>query len=194
MKGRNMKALLALFLMTGLAYADTDPVRQSPTYAASGAAFTPATPLTDVCNIAGSATRTVRVTRVELSSTQSTAGINNFHLVKRSTANVGGTPILLSKVPFDSGSQSASASTVRYATAPTIGTSTGNIKTMHLLAPAPASVTSPSYGIWDYVADGGGVPITLRGIAESIGVNFNGLALPTGLSINCTFTWTEDQN
>lgn len=182
---------LVLVLITGgLALGAIDNLPKFPTYSAS-TTFTPPSTPTDLCKVSGSATRTIRVTQVMLTSTQSTAGINNFFLVKRSTDDTGGGPMGMPAVAHHSGGPAASASTARYVTNPTLGTLVGIIKTFHVFAPAPASVAAGTVIVWDYDQDGGSYPILLRGTGEVLAVNFNGAALPTGLSVNCNFLWNE---
>ena len=183
-------SLLAL-LLTTQAYG-LEAFNKKATYSAAARAIAVGTAPTDVCKISGSSTKTVSVTRVEISSTQSTAGINNWVLLRRSSDNTAGTLHLMPAITHDSGQQAASGSTVGYSANPTTGTLVGTLKSFFLLSPAPASVTSPSYGVWDYKQDGANKPIVLRGTAEMIAVNFNGATLPTGLSLDCNIEWSEE--
>lgn len=188
--------VLFAFLLPTLAWAadpfqKVAPAHESTYSAGSTAVVPPATP-TDICTITGSANKTIKVTRVELSSTQTTVGINSWFLVKRSTADTGGTFAgTFTRVPHDSMQGAATATTLAYTANPTTGTLTGIIRVAHLLSPAPGGSTAPD-NVWNF--DGGdwfSKPIFLRGTGEVLAINFNGAALPTGLSVNCNFEWAE---
>lgn len=150
----------------------------------------PATP-TDMVTITGSATKTVRVLRVELSTTQTTAGINTFFLVKRSTANSAGTSASATVIPHDSTNAAGTATVLSYTVNPTLGNTIGNIRASKLLTPAPASVQFGIYQ-WDFDGRTGGQGIVLTGTSQVLALNFNAAALPAGLNVNCTITWTEE--
>ena len=152
----------------------------------------PATP-SDIVILNGSATKTVRITRIYLSSTQTTQGVNNWYLVKRSSANSGGTSTTITPIPLDSSLSAGTATFTRYtANATSLGTSVGNMDVVKLLSPAtaPGSSSATYYEphLWDFTNN----PVVLRGTAEGLAINFNGAALPAGLSVDATYTWTEE--
>lgn len=150
----------------------------------------PATP-TDMVIIYGSPTRTIRVTRVAISCTQTTAGINTFHLVKRSAVNTGGTAAAAPLVPHDSTNPAATAVVYYYtANAAALGATPGNIRSTKICTPAPASLFQPDF-VWDFDTLSK-QRIVLRGAAEGLALNFAGAALPTGLNVNCSISWTEE--
>lgn len=160
------------------------------TYSAVVNALTPPATPTDMVTITGSATKTIRIRRVELSTTQTTAGINTFFLVKRSTANSAGTSSSATAVPHDSNNAAATATVLSYTANPTLGTAVGNVRGTKLLTPAATSLAQAPYE-WDF--DGPlGQSIVLSGTSQVLALNFNGAALPAGLSVNCTITWTEE--
>ncbi len=185
-------ALLLMFFPTLAWPVDLVRLEKRATYSASSGAVTPPATPSDICKISGSASKTVYVQRLELTSTQTTAGYNVFFLAKRSTDNTGGTLTSLVRVPFDSNSGAAGASTVSYTGNPTTGAVVGNIKALHLFSPAPGSVAGTPGYMWDFDRDNSGQPIVLRGTGEVLAVNFAGAALPTGLSVTCNFTWSEE--
>lgn len=189
-------ALLA-FLIPAFSWADSSVSLTQPgyyaTYSAGAAAVSPPATPTDICEIAVSsvaanASRVIKVTHVDLSSTQSTAGLNVFYLVKRST-NDTGPQTALTSVPHDSTMGSSAATVFTYTANPTAGTSVGNVRTIHLLSAAPAG-TNFSPQQWVFDQDLTSQPVTLRQ-GQSLSINFGGAALPTGLSVNCNFEWTE---
>ena len=162
-----------------------------PTYMAATAAFTPPATPTDLFVISGSATKAIKILRVELTATQTTAGINTFFLAKRSTANTAGTAVATTKVPTDSAFASATATVQHYTANPTTGVLVGNIKSSRVLCPAPASVAQALF-VWDFEAGNTGVPPVLRGTGETLALNFAGAVLPAGLSLTIAITWTEE--
>ena len=177
-----------------LAHADNAPVQQfRHTYSAYDIPITPAASATDVCSIAGSSTALIRVTRVELSNAQTTAGMNEWFLTKRSSLNLAGTSVVMTSVPHDSISSPATA-LVNYWTANpgTLGTAVGMIRGTSVVSPAPASSTTIGTYVWDFDQNNSQEDILLRGVNQQLGVNFNGHAIPAGMSVGCGFTWTEE--
>ena len=169
-------------------YTPTPPaVVGAPIYRASTTVFTPGATPQDVCTLRGSATKTLLVSRVILSTQQTTAGRNVWHIVKRSTANTGGTSAAMTMVPLDSAAVAATATALTYTANPTAGTLVGRIEVRHVASPAPATATLGNVAsVVDFAA-----PVMLRGASQVLGWNFNGVVLPAGLSITCTFEWSE---
>ena len=168
------------------------PVKQ--TYMGTVIPFTPPATPTDMIVVTGSATRTIRILRIELSATQSTSANQNFYLIKRSTANTGGTTITVTPVAMDSTNSAVTATMVRYSANPTLGTAIGTLSIVPLYPNSSlagnAQVMSPLY-VWNFDVNAGQAPV-LRGINEQLAINFNGAALPVGLLIGCTITWTGE--
>ncbi len=162
----------------------------SATYAATTAYTTPYATPTDVVTIAGSATKTVKVVRITISSTQTTAGINQWFLVYRTTADTGGATTALTKVALDQNNAAATAAALLYTAAPTINSTVGTVRAPSILSPAPASLFQADYSLFD--DNFTGQPIVLRGTAQQLALNFAGVAVPTGLSLSVTIYWTEE--
>lgn len=187
-----MKSLIVVLALLLSLSASAGPKRV--TYTANRAGIIPPATPTDICKISGSATKTVYVTGVRLSSTQTTAGINTFFLIKRSADDTGGTRALMTIVPHDSQSAASGASVASFTANPTAGTLVGLLRAIHVLSPAPASVV-PSDGrsvIYSFNSDDRVQPVTLRGTGETLAISFNGAALPTGLSVACGMDWFEE--
>jgi hypothetical protein len=168
---------------------------ESSNKAAYKATITPVTPPatpTDIVNLCGSATKTVRIKKITLGATQTTQGINDWYLVKRSTANTGGTSTTITPVPLDSAFPASTTVLRRYTANPTLGTLVGNLSIENILSPvvAPGSSSATNYTphTWDFAND----PLVLHGTGECVAINLNGVALPAGLSVNTTFTFTEE--
>lgn len=160
----------------------------SGAFAAAAAAFTPGTNAQDVLTITGSATRTVQVQRITLSTTQNTAGTNAWFLVKRSSANTGGTSAPITAVPLNDVFPSATATVLRYTANPTAGTLIGGIASEFIASPAPASPLPNAQKVFDSFATG---PIVLSGTTDVLGVNFGAAAIPAGLSVLAAVSWSE---
>lgn len=149
---------------------------------------TVATP-TDVFTITGTATKTVRVTKIVMSGTQTTAGVISVRLIKRSTANTGGTSAAATAVAHDSNNAAATATVLSYTVNPTPGTAVGDVRSEKYLVPAPATVGGTAL-IWDF-GDQSGQHVVLRGIAQVLAINLNSVTL-TGGSLTFYVEWTEE--
>ena len=162
-------------------------------YRATVVPLTPAATPTDIITLCGSATKVVRGIRIVLNTTQTTQGINDWYLVKRSTANTGGTSTVVTPVPSDSAFAAATATYRRYTTNPTaLGTLVGNVSIVNVLSAVSAPASSSATAYIPYVFDFTNNSIVLRGVAECLALNFNGAALPAGLSVNSSIEWTEE--
>jgi hypothetical protein len=166
------------------------------TYAASVIGLSPATSATDIVILNGSATKIIRVMRVVVSALTSAAtGVTlDLVLAKRSTANTG-TSAAMTAVPFDSADAAATATCVSYTANPSpLGTLVGNVyvtKFQQSLGTATATdfpSNLPFMAQWG-VTDS--KPIVLRGVAEGLALNFNGVSFAAGASVDVTVEWTE---
>ncbi len=168
------------------------------TYSAS-ATFTPAATPNDLMTIFGSASRTVRVISLKFGATNTAAGSQQYFLHKKSALPTGGVHVLAAMVPLDSNNGGATATMVgHYTTDPTAGTSLGTINTVRVASPAPVPasfagiVQSATYEMLPVDPWGMAQPVTLRGIAEGLAVNFNDVALVAGQTHLYTVVWTEE--
>ena len=159
-------------------------------YISTNPLFTlPATP-TDVAILVGSATRTVKVFRIILNNSQTTLGFNTWQIIKRTSPNSGGTLVALNSVPYDSLDPSATAIASAYTVNPAaLGASSGVCLRANICSPANTSVTADGVYVFDFA----NYPIILRGINESMSINFGGAAKPSGLIVDVTFIFDESQ-
>jgi hypothetical protein len=160
------------------------------TYSAAISSLTPPATPTDMIVISGSATKTIRVTKVELSITQTVSGTNTFFVILRSSADSGGTSSTITNVSHDSSNAGATAVVKSYTANPTLGTVIGTVRATKIFTPIPGTLTTPY--IFDFTNDGIDQGIVLRGTAQQLALNFNGAALPSGLSITCNIDWSEE--
>lgn len=162
------------------------------TYSATSLALASAASCTDLWTLTGSATKTVKVTRVEISGEATTAVPAQIVLLKRSVANLTGTSSAPTIVPYDSADGVASATPLAYTANPgTLGTAVGDIRIGYVFLSAPATAT---VGPEKFIVDFGsrqGQEVVLRGIAEVFAINLNA-ATVTGGAFDITVEWTEE--
>lgn len=159
-------------------------------YRASTPVFTTAASATDIFNFKGSSTKTVYIRKIVWKQANLTAGstTHTVYLLKRSTANSGGTSSAITAVPLDSSFPSATASGVYYTANPTVGTSLGALAHAYRFYGA-----YPDVEIEAVLTDAtkGGSPIVLRGTSESVSVNYNGVTDGIGTSAVVDIEWSE---
>ena len=157
-------------------------------YCASTPVFTTAASATDIFNFKGSGTKTIYIRKIVWKQANSTSGgTHQVYLIKRSTANSGGTSSALTAVPLDSNFASATASGVYYTANPTTGSSVGTIS--HGIFLVGSILHHFNNVLFDSTK--GGAPIVLRGTSESISVNYNGVTDAIGTSAVVDIEWSE---
>jgi len=163
------------------------PARRTYSYATS---FVAGTAPTDVFQIAGAANRIIRITRVSVSSrTSSGSGIaTQFNLIKRSTANSGGTSVSGTPAPHDSADSSALATLRHYTANPTLGTAVARIRNDRVnLQPSDVSMKDVTWEFSGRQAQS----IVLRGSSELLCVNMDGTTV-VGNITDVDVEWTEE--
>lgn len=159
------------------------------TYSATGLGFLSAALATDIFTITGSGTKTIKILRLEMSATAAAGGSFNALLIKRSTADTGGTSTTLTSVPHDSTASAATATVRSYTANPTVGTSVGTIRTTKLFV-SGASTTASVDQEWLF-GTRPGQAVTLRGTGEVLAVNLNATTLTSG-NFDVDIEWTEE--
>lgn len=166
------------------------------TYHAGVAGFTPAASATDFMTLTGSATNVVRVKEVECTGISTANGNIAVRLVRRTTANTGGTLVAMPAYTSDTADAAASATAGYYtANAATLGTLVANsmfrIGLLSTVVAASATVeTTPMFG-WQFGQYQNDKEITLRGVAQVLALNANATSFPAGAAISCDIEWTE---
>ena len=158
-------------------------------YCGSTGVFTTAASATDIFNFKGSGTKTIYIRKIIWK--QANYGSTTQHqvyLIKRSTANSGGTSSAITAVPLDSTFSSATASGVYYTANPTTGASVGTL--IHVTIIAGGATLNQNYPTL-FDSTKGGSPIVLRGTSESISVNYNGVTDAIGTSACVDIEWSE---
>src|SRR5208282_4259879 len=170
---------------TGALYVNIEGRKQ--TYSCF-ATFTPVAG--DIAVLPGSASKTIRVTRVEVSmSTSGTAGVEAVTLVKRSAADTGGTSAAMTAVPHDSDYAAASAAPRNYTAAPALGTAVGTIRGIQFFDDSNAA-TGANTWLWDFGTRGGAACIVLRGVAQQLAINLGGVIATQTVTVS--YEWEED--
>jgi hypothetical protein len=168
-----------------------------PTYAAVSVALTPGAAPTDIACLTGSATRVVRLKQVRVSGTAGTAININTYLIKHIAADTGGTLATGTALPvpyaFDSNFPAATATTQAWTANPTINDANpGEVSAQTVFLPVTSTAGAPGPAIF-YWDDGGPAmsPPVLRGIAQQLCINLNGVTAPSTGLMTITFQWTE---
>jgi hypothetical protein len=163
-----------------------DEMRHRVTYRASSGSFSPAALATDIFTISGVASKTIMITKIIFSATQTAGSTFNVALIKRSTANTSGTATAMTAVPLDA-SDAAAGSTVQYYTAnPTLGTTIGSVETAPIFCSTTA--TQPEKYVFDFGLRS--KPIILNSASQALSINLGGVTM-TGGACFVTIEWTE---
>lgn len=141
---------------------------------------------TDNAVISGNATTDVLLTYIKVSCTETTAGVVNLEVIKRSAADTGGTSASFTVVPDNSSYAAASTAALSYTgTGPSVGSAVGDIDNYQLGCLAAATAGANDI----YILNRRQKPIVLHGTAEQVALNFGGAI--TGGNITVTFEWIE---
>lgn len=159
------------------------------TYSAA-TTITAAVAATDIFTISGSGTRSIRILAIYITATQTTAGAVSITILKRSTADTGGTSAAVTAVPHDSANSAATAAVLGYTANPTTGTLVGNLRIKKLFVPSTA--TAADGGSTEFMfGNRPGQAIVLRGATEQLAVNLGG-ATVAGNSFSIVVEWSEE--
>lgn len=160
------------------------------TYSAAITDLVAAALATDIFTITGSGTKTVRVTRIEFSGTETTGAVRDIQIIKRSTANSAGTSTTLTAGSFDSTNAAATATVRAYTVNPTLGATVALVRSVAYGIPA-ANLSGPTNPFaWDFGTRPAQI-VVLRGTGEVLAVNLNGVTA-TGSLLNLSVEWTEE--
>lgn len=169
------------------------------TYSSVALALPPAASATDIACIAGSASKTINVTKITITGTAGTLVTAPFTLVRRTSADTGGTAATttadwannISKL--DTANGAATATLIAYSANPTIGDSTPTyVRSAHLTVPVTSAGTSTAPIVWIFGDNlpGQTQPLTLRGAASQACINLNAVSISSGL-LHLSIEWTE---
>lgn len=161
------------------------------TYSAAITGLAVAAAATDFWTITGSASKTVRLKRIQFSGVATAAAAVSFQLIKRSTADTGGTSTAPTVTSFDSNNAAGTATVNAYTVTPTgIGTLVGIIKALRATMTTAAGAI-PQVPVIINFSDNDEQGLVLRGTAQQLALNLNG-ATVAGLTLDIDVTWTEE--
>lgn len=152
----------------------------------------PQTGAGDILCITGSASRLVKIKRISLTGTNSTAQTSTLTLIKRSAANTGGTSTAPAGVPLDTlqVATTPTATLAAYTAVPTPGTAVGTISARSAgFAAATASSVGAITWTWDVTSLYS--DLRLRGVAQSLCVDAPAAFTTAGPVLNFEIIWTE---
>lgn len=159
------------------------------TYSASFNGLVAASSPTDIWTISGSSSRTIRIARITVTATQSTSAQRDVLLIKRSSANTGGTSTTATIASHDSNNIAPTAVVRGYTANPSgLGTSAGVLRTRKVFIGAGTSNSDEfliEFGTRNDQA------LVLRGTTEFACINLNGVTSASN-SFNISVTWTEE--
>ena len=166
-------------------------VPTSPTYRAINGDVVPAATPTDVIVLVGSATKTIMITKFEITPTATANGSLDFYVYKRTTADTGGTSTATTITLNDSSNPAATAVAKLYSANPSaVGTgSLVGATRVTLAAKSPNGIAIQTWA--ESFGTGNQQPIVLRGVNESLCINLGGQTMPTGIDIYFTLEWVE---
>jgi hypothetical protein len=149
----------------------------------------PATP-TDIFTITGIAGTVVRVIRITITGTRTAAAVSDMQVVKRSTANAGGTFAAVTAVPTDSLFPAAGATVLSYTANPAaLGTLVGAVASskMHIGSAGSGPVSPLVFEFGKKM----GVSGILRSASEVLAVNMNAVSV-AGNNFDIFVEWCEE--
>ncbi len=169
------------------------------TYSAAFIGLVPPASATDTICLAGSATKTVKLTGVRLSGSAATLITVPITLIRRASVATGGTAALTTANPAnnisprDTNNATATAVPISYTAVPTITDSSPTyLDSASLTIPVTSAGTVSEPLVFDYSPVQTLLqPVTLRGVAQQVCLNFNTVSISSGL-LNGSLTWTEE--
>jgi len=162
----------------------------TPTYTAAVSNLSAAGAATDIFTITGSASKIIRIRELRMMGRRTSAGDFAFEIIKRSTANAGGTFATVAGVVHDSTDPDATAVVRAYSANPsTLGTSIGVVRTGRVYFSGSGSASVPNEV--GYTFGGMDRALTLRGTSQVLAMNFIGQTI-AGTAVQVYVKWTEE--
>jgi hypothetical protein len=131
----------------GNLYVNTDG--RGATYSASILNLSTVSGATDIFTITGSNTKVIRVRKLVFQGSSNANNVANISVIKRSTANTGGTSSVQTAVPLDSLDAAATAVVTAYTANPTVGAAVGVITNRKVFLNGSNSNSAEAF-IWEY--------------------------------------------
>lgn len=165
------------------------------TYGATSVGLVPASTATDVFCLTGSASKVIRVQRLRLSGSAGTLVNVPVTVLKRASANSGGTLATTTALPvaypLDSTNVAATATLSAWTANPTLNDSSPGILAAATLGLSTTGTTLSGTGVlFDWESRNFMQAVTLRGVAQQMCVNLNAVSVSSGV-VNINVAWTE---
>jgi hypothetical protein len=158
-------------------------------YVASFSSVAPAANATDIITVTGSGTQTIIIKKIEVSGVATVGDKYRLALLRRSTADSGGTATTSTAVTLDTGQAANTATFNQYSANPTLGTLVGQPMSNWVvpLSIAGAGVSTNPVVLFEATDTLKG--IVLRGTSQQLAINGLGTSIPTGglLDVNIWF-------
>jgi hypothetical protein len=158
-----------------------------PTYSACVVGQIPVTTAGD-CFVLNWVSKVIRLRRIQVTGTATTAITLDVTLVRRSTADSAGTSSTPTIVPHDSANPAATATVKAYTVAPTAGTLVGIICAEKLLLPVSAASGGESQVEWIFGERPAQSPLLRATGLFAVTIS----AIPAGGSMTISCEWSED--
>lgn len=173
--------------VTGVPVVSIESIR--PTYSTGSLAVTLAATATDFWTLVGSASKTVRLLWLAISGIADAAVTKEIALIKRTTANSGGTASAPTIAQHDSNDAEATAVVNLYSANPAgLGTSDGNVRVgkLNLGVTGAAGIL-----FWDFTTRNS-KGLVLRGVAQAACLNWGGAVVTAGTSLAIAAEFSEE--
>jgi hypothetical protein len=157
------------------------------TYSATFNGAVTATTPTDVFTITGVANKKIKIKYIYIDGEQTTSATIRANVIRRSSANTGGSSTTLTSVAYDQTSGASSAVVRAYTTNPTLGTTVGTVSSKLLRINTAGSTPTPVEFFNENTLIGDN---TLNSASEVLSVNLGSTTI-TGDTMTFTIVWTE---
>lgn len=158
------------------------------TYSVGVVAFTPVATATDFWTIVGSASTKGRLLRLSVSGIATAAISQDIELIKRTTANAGGTSAQPTIMQHDSNDASPTCVVNTYSVNPTTGTGAGAGRAEKLNLGVTGAAGKV---VWDFTTRNS-KGLVLRGVAQAYCLNWGGAAVPAGTLLTIDAEFSEE--
>lgn len=159
-----------------------------PTYIAAQVAAAPGAGANDIIQIAGANLKIIKIRTILIGGTAAAARQQTVGVVRRSSADTGGTPVNLVPRAADSTDAAASAVATFFSAAPTIGTGVGILDANSFALVVSGGLQDRA--IFNYEQLTAKAP-TLNNSSDFICINLTGVATIATDKIDFSIWWTE---
>jgi hypothetical protein len=180
-------AAIVLLISAGVAYPQSQTIT-SFRYAVGPVSSFAAGPTDWIVLTGAPSPKVVKLTNITCSGTANSSASLDLILVKRSSADTGGTSATVTPVNLGATTFTAASSLAVYTVNPTLGTTVANIDAQKLNVGPPGSAGFMSL---DFGTRPQAVAPVLRGTSQQLALNLNGGTVPVGLSLDCRLEITE---